>query len=238
MSRRGSRVFRVRNGVALRLATLPGVHDVDPFAGRFAHALRIAPDARVLDLGCGAGPYALAAAARGAARVVATDIDPAAVACTLANARRNRLSQVEGRIGSLFAPVRGERFDVIVTSLPQLPAPRPLVRTRWGGPDGHRLLRSLAARARAHLRPGGRLYLLVTDWAGADAVAALLRSRGFRVRPRVRVERAFQPAEYDRLQPGLFAYLDARARAGRGRYRRAGSWCYLGITFLEALRGQ
>lgn len=219
----------------LRLVVPPGVHPVDPYAARFAAAMRLGRGERVLDLGCGAGGYGLAAAARGAGAVVATDVDPDAVRATLANAARHGLARVvQGRTGPLFAPVRGERFDVIVATLPQLPAPGRVIATRWGGRDGLRLLRPLAARAAAHLEPGGRVYALVTDWADPRSVEPLFAAQGFAVRRVARAERAFQPCEYDALSPGLFAYLDARARAGRGRYRRKGSWCYLGISFLEA----
>src|SRR5207245_939517 len=127
---------------------------------------------------------------------------------------------------------------VIVTSLPQLPAPGPVLATRYGGRDGLRYFRRLAAEAPAHLEPGGRLYTLVTDWADPRVVTPLLERAGLRVRRAARAERAFQPIEYDLYRPGLFAYLDGRARAGIGRYRRAGSWCYLGISFLEAVRGR
>jgi methylase of polypeptide subunit release factors len=221
----------------LAIEVARGVHEPDPYAGSFASTMRLREGERVLDLGCGAGTYALAAARRGA-RVVATDKDPRAVACTLANARRNGLT-LDGRVGSLFEPVQGERFDAIVATLPQLPAPEPIdVPTRYGGRDGLDLLRELALRAPRHLAPKGRLYALVTGWAGPEAVAALLAARGFSARVAARTKRAFQPAEYDGYQPGLFAYLDAhaRARGGRPAYARRGSWRYLEVSFLEALR--
>ena len=82
-------------------------------------------------------------------------------------------------------------------------------------------------------RPNGRLYALVTDWSDPRRVAPLFLARGFKVERRARIERPFQPAEYDRYLPGLFAYLDARARAGLARYRRDGAWCRLGVSFLE-----
>lgn len=219
---------------ALTLRLAPGVHEPDPYAPTFAAAMRVRPGDRVLDLGCGAGGYGLSAALRGAAHVVLTDVDAAAVACALDNAARHGLDDVSGRVGSMFEPVRGERFDVITTSLPQLPAPRPVSPARYGGPDGLRFLRALAAHARRHLEPRGRLYALVTDWAWPPAVAALLRASGFSVRRVARVERAFQPVEYDRMTPGLFAYLDARARRGQAAYRRSGAWCHLGVSWLEA----
>jgi SAM-dependent methyltransferase len=232
------RASRVDVGASRRLsiAVRRGVHPIDPYAGRFAASLRLRRNDRVLDLGCGAGTYGLAAAAHGAEHVVATDIDPTAVACTLENALRNGFAgRFRGCVGSLFEPVARERFDVIVTTLPQLPAPRPVIATRYGGPDGLDLLRELAGRVRAHLKAGGRLYLLVTGWAGPERVAELLSARGLSVRVAARAARAFQPAEYDAYCPGLFDYLDEHARDGKA-YSRKGAWRYLRVEFLEATR--
>src|SRR6185437_16406871 len=50
---------------------------------------RLRPGMRVLDLGCGSGACAIAAARRGSG-VVATDINPAAVRCTRINALLNQ----------------------------------------------------------------------------------------------------------------------------------------------------
>ncbi|MGK2948203.1 MAG: methyltransferase [Acidimicrobiales bacterium] len=81
----------------------------------------VAPGARVLDLGTGCGILAAAAAQAGAAEVVATDIDERAVAC----ARRNLadLAVVDVRHGDLFAPVAGERFDLVVVNPPYVIGP-------------------------------------------------------------------------------------------------------------------
>jgi release factor glutamine methyltransferase len=212
----------------------PQVHYPDPYAKTIAAAIRVRRGDRVLDLGCGAGGYGLAAAARGAGEVVFTDVDPAAVSCALQNAVRNRISPVEGRVGSLFKPVRGERFDIIITTLPQLPAHKPILAARYGGPDGLHYLRRLADRAGDYLTPDGRLYMLITDWAWPPRVEPLFKRRGFSFQRIASVERAFQPAEYDAFAPGLFAYLNERAQRGLAKYRRNGSWCYLGISFFEA----
>lgn len=58
-------------------------------------------DKLVLDYGCGSGILGIAALLLGAARVVAVDNDPQALAATLENARRNQLE--EARI-SVFLP--------------------------------------------------------------------------------------------------------------------------------------
>ena len=59
----------------------------------------------VLDLCCHAGGFALAAALGGAKRVVAVDLDEAAVAATRANAQRNG-ARVEARHEDAFATLR------------------------------------------------------------------------------------------------------------------------------------
>lgn len=233
-------VVRVRlpRGGTLQLGLGAGVHRPDPYAPELIAALRVPRGGSFLDLGCGAGTYGLAAAALGAGRAVLTDVVPAAVAAARANAERNGVAdRVDVREGSLFEPVRGERFDAIFAALPQLPAPSALdLVARYGGADGLDLKRPLAAGLPRHLAPGGRAYLLVTGWAGPGTVGRLLEAHGLRVRCAKRVRRPFQPAEYDAYQPGLFAYLDAHARGrdDRPAYTRRGAWCYLEVSLLEA----
>src|SRR5262249_1680979 len=67
----------------------------------------------VLDIGTGAGTLALILAARGAPRVVATDISSRATDLARFNARLNGLD-LDVRTGDLSAPVRGERFGWVV----------------------------------------------------------------------------------------------------------------------------
>ena len=68
----------------------------------------------VLDVGCGSGILAVAAARLGAARVVACDIDPIAVATTRANAQRNAVT-VQTRGGTVGS--EADPFDVVVANL-------------------------------------------------------------------------------------------------------------------------
>jgi SAM-dependent methyltransferase len=56
----------------------------------------LSPDATVLDVGCGSGVLAIAAAALGAGEVAAYDIDPEAHRMTLANAERNGVRVIIG----------------------------------------------------------------------------------------------------------------------------------------------
>ncbi len=73
-------------------------------------------DTRVLDVGCGSGILAIAAARMGAGRVLGLDIDPIAVEATSANARRNRLARrIRARAGSLPSGEPGH--DVVLANL-------------------------------------------------------------------------------------------------------------------------
>jgi predicted nicotinamide N-methyase len=67
---------------------------------------------RVLDFGCGSGVVAIAAAQAGAARVVACDIDPLALAATRHNARRSGVSL---ELAGDFFSVAGE-IDLIIVA--------------------------------------------------------------------------------------------------------------------------
>ncbi len=125
--------------------------------------------ALVCDLGTGSGCIAVAIAhALPAARVIAVDIDPRA----LAVARRNVLAhRVADRVELVRADgmdtLRAGRFDVVVSNPPyvttteRLPPeleyePRHALRS---GVDGLDLIRRLVAATPALLRPGGRLVM-------------------------------------------------------------------------------
>ncbi len=72
--------------------------------------------ARTLDVGCGSGILAIAAARLGARSVLAVDTDPVAIEATQANARRNRVARiVRAQRGSLPAP--GGPFDLVLANL-------------------------------------------------------------------------------------------------------------------------
>ena len=90
---------------------------------------------------------------------------------------------VEILTGDLFQPVSGRRFDLIVCNPPyiragDIPALSPEVQREPhlaldGGADGLSFYRAIARAFRAHLNPGGRIYLEV-GYDQAEDVRALL----------------------------------------------------------------
>ena len=129
-----------------------------------------------IDVCTGSGAVAKTLMAhRPSARVVASDVDPAAVACARANG-------AEAYCGDLFAPIPRmleARVDVVVGVVPYVPTPAlPLLQPDTfafesplaydGGPDGTDVLRRVVAESPRFLKRGGALLLeLGGDQAGA-----------------------------------------------------------------------
>jgi ribosomal protein L11 methyltransferase len=80
---------------------------------------RMQPGLRVLDLGCGSGILAIAAAKLGADSVLAVDNDPIAVQVTEENAQQNgvgdKITAQHGSLAGLVGSAR--RFDLIVVNI-------------------------------------------------------------------------------------------------------------------------
>jgi methylase of polypeptide subunit release factors len=123
--------------------------------------------ARALDVGTGNGVHALLAA-RHARSVVATDVNPRALAFTEINAALNGIRNVECVRGSLFEPVAGERFDLITCNAPYVISPEDRYAYRDGGLDGDDLSRLVVLGAAEHLADGGYATVLAS-WLGEDA---------------------------------------------------------------------
>lgn len=117
----------------------------------------------VLDLGTGCGIQAMHAS-RFAERVVATDISERALMLARMNLELNGIEGVEVRLGSLFEPVAGERFDRIVSNPPFVITPRaegiPAYDYRDGGMVGDAIVEAVIRGAGDHLEPGGVAQLL------------------------------------------------------------------------------
>jgi ribosomal protein L11 methyltransferase len=71
----------------------------------------------LLDLGTGSGILALAAARFGAKRVIAIDDDPVAIATARANARRNKLDNIDFRVADVQRWPFPPRIEIITANL-------------------------------------------------------------------------------------------------------------------------
>ncbi|MFF6984485.1 HemK2/MTQ2 family protein methyltransferase [Streptomyces sp. NPDC008343] len=138
----------------------------------------------VLDVGTGSGALAIAAARRGT-HVTAVDVSWRAVCTARLNARLARLP-VRTRHGNLFAPVRGQSFDLILANPPYVPTPdtgRPphgAARSWDAGRDGRLILDRICGQAPDLLRPGGALLVVHSALRCPDRTLAHLRGAGLK----------------------------------------------------------
>jgi release factor glutamine methyltransferase len=173
--------LRVGRGV---LVPRPDTESLVEVALRF---LQGQATASVLDLGTGSGAIALALATElPAARIVAVELSPAALAVAANNIARLAPGRVELLQGNWFAPVGAQRFTCIVSNPPYLAADDPHLpslaaeprEALVSGSNGLECYRDIIAGAPAHLETSGLLAMEHGHTQGA-AVRALLEDRGF-----------------------------------------------------------
>ncbi len=119
--------------------------------------------ALAFDIGTGTGVLAAVLARRGVERIVATDLDPRALACSSENiARLGLAGHVEVVSANLFPPGRA---SLIVCNPPWVPgrAGTPLERAVYD--PGSRMLLGFVEGLAAHLEPAGEGWLVLSDLA-------------------------------------------------------------------------
>lgn len=142
---------------------------VSPASTTLAQITMRTPVKSALDLGTGCAVQSLHLS-RHARRVVATDVNPRALALAGLTTGLNRV-EIDLRCGSLYEPVEGQRFDLIVSNPPFVMSPPSgegeTLTYRESNLEGDRLVETLVRGAADHLQPGGSLQLL-TNWAILD----------------------------------------------------------------------
>ncbi len=137
------------------------VMGISPSSQLLAQLTVRAPAAAALDIGTGSGFQALLAAGHSGA-VTATDVNPRALAFARLNAALNGVD-LEVLPGSLYEPVAGRRFDLIVSNAPFVIAPQPTHFFLHGGMADDGTCRALARGAAAHLTEAGYCQFLA-NW--------------------------------------------------------------------------
>jgi release factor glutamine methyltransferase len=141
-------------------------------------------DGIAVDLCTGSGAVAaVVSSAHPHATVVATDVDPAAVAC----ARRNGVRALVGDLDEPLSPAMRGRVDVMTAVVPYVPTaemvflPRDVLaheprRALDGGRRGTTVLIRAAEAAAGWLRPGGSVLLELGGDQADEVATALVRA--------------------------------------------------------------
>ena len=143
------------------------------------------------DIGTGTGVLAAVLAQRGVARIVATDLDPRALACARENLERLGFGdRVELLAADLFPPGRA---PLVVCNPPWVPArPSSPLEHAVYDPES-RMLRGFLNGLLAHLSPGGEGWLILSDLAEhlglrtREALLTMIAGAGLQVLDRLDV---------------------------------------------------
>ena len=127
-------------------APLPAVHDI------------------AYDIGTGTGLLAIILAQRGVKQVIATDLNPRALACAKENFTRLALTSVQLQRADLY-PTDAPLANLIVCNPPWLPA-KPSSPLEYAVYDANsKMLRGLLQGAKTHLAEQGEVWLILSDLA-------------------------------------------------------------------------
>jgi len=163
-----------------------GVYEPAEDTFLLADNLNVHPHEQVLELGTGCGLLAILAAEAGA-RVVATDVNQAAIECARANAvTHGVVNRIDFRLGDLFEPVAGERFDLVIFNPPYLPVcpgealGTPLDKAWEAGADGRAVIDPFSNNLSNHLTKAGQGLFVQSSLSNLSKTLKVLREKGLR----------------------------------------------------------
>ncbi len=157
----------------------PALFATSQFLAETLNANLIPPDATVLDMGTGSGVAAVFAA-RWSRRVIAVDVNPAAVRCAQINALLNQVDdRIEIRLGDLFAPVADQRFDVVLFNPPFFRGvPRTPLDQAWRSID---VVERFASNLREHLTARGCALVILSTEGDTHTFLHAFQVNGFAI---------------------------------------------------------
>lgn len=140
-------------------------------------------DDTVCEIGTGGGGIALAASKfLGARRVIGTDYDRKALFVARLNASANSVRNATWLHGSMFEPVKGARFDLIISNPSSMPdillSESHAGIHRRGGSDGRFMVREIAQKAIDHLKPFGIVQFVVAGICDVEKTLREMRASG------------------------------------------------------------
>lgn len=140
-------------GVTLKFKTKPGVfakHGLDDGTKLLLENLDIKESINIADLGSGAGVVGFfVAKSKPSAKVDLLDDHLRSVELAKENARLNDIDNIEVHLSDLFSALPDTTYDLIITNPPQQ--------------LGNQFLAELTERSLQHLKPGGRLVLVIKN---------------------------------------------------------------------------
>ncbi|MCB0275462.1 MAG: methyltransferase [Calditrichaeota bacterium] len=159
----------------------PGLFFSTKFMASHLMTLQVAGK-KVLELGAGTGMLSMLMARRHAF-VTATDINPIAVKVVRDNARNNNLD-IEILAGSMFNPVHGRKFDMIVINPPYYPKdPRTIGEQAWYCGKDFQYFRSLFAGLGNHIKENGQVFIVLSEDCELESINKIARENGVRFIP-------------------------------------------------------
>ena len=121
---------------------------------------------RALDVGTGNGIQAILAS-RHCQSVVATDLNPRALAFTRFNLAWNGKRHVDLRVGDRYEPVKDEKFDLVVCNPPFVVSPARTIQFRDSGLPSDSISATAVTGAAEHLLPDGWAQIMC-QWVHHD----------------------------------------------------------------------
>ena len=137
----------------------------------------------VLDIGTGSGVIAIFACYHGADRVVAVDINPAALRSTRHNAKIHGFGKtIVAKRSNLFENIGKEKFDVITANLPfrNKPAHDLVSQSQWD--TNLETNKRFFKEVRKYLKPSGRIYFAQSNFGAVEEIKALAKAAKFSFR--------------------------------------------------------
>ncbi|MFA6215660.1 MAG: methyltransferase [Patescibacteria group bacterium] len=158
----------------IKLVILPKVFPPKTDSRLLAQSIKIKNGEVVLDACSGCGVVAIFAA-RLAAKVTATDINPAAIINILENAKINNLKNKIIPLKTNLFPKRHRKFDVITINPPYTDYHALDIVEKSVFDLNHKTLIYFFKKAKNYLEPGGRIYLSWANFADFKLIENLFK---------------------------------------------------------------